>query len=70
MKREFQWDLRSVAIVVATVVVMNTLLEVTDFGARMSQVSDSGWWQAAPWVLLVLSWAGMLVVLRRWRRSE
>lgn len=68
--REFRWDVRSVAIVVATVVVMDTLFKVTDFGARMSQVSDSAWWKVAPWVALVAFWVPLVVVLRRHHRSE
>lgn len=70
MKREVRWELRSIAIAVAAVFILEALFEVTDFGARMSQLSDSAWWQFIPWIALALLFGGFLVVLRRYHSSR
>lgn len=70
MKRDVRWDQWSVAIAVAAVFILGAVLEVTDFGTRMSQLRDSAWWQVVPWIALALLFGWFLVVLRRHHSSH
>lgn len=58
-------ELRDVLIILATLLVLSTVLSVSDFGARMHAVSDSIGWQILPWVLLLLfGWYGTIKFLK------
>jgi hypothetical protein len=60
-------DKRTLLTIVGVIMVMFAALAVSDFGARMRDISDAPLWHILPWVLLA---ALMGYLMSRMRRTK